>query len=445
MHLILILSILLRVAGIVYSIVLWRRLRDWRIGTLTAILVLLSGRQIFTLINEIGHSHQSVWGHASEIPPLFISFLTLLALFLFGRMLTEKQRAVDALKISEHKFSKAFRYTPDSITIFRLDDGTVVDVNEGFERITGFSREEAIGRSTADLGIWNDRQDRRSFMDMIQRDGRVRDFESTMRTRSGKVIAFQASSESFNLNGRAHVVSVARDISQSRQRQRELIEAIEGEQRRIGHDLHDSLAQELVSVALQLQLVVNDARQQNSSRSSPLERINESLRQVIENTRRMAQGLSPVDLEQGGLPTALRRLAENISSLYRLKCDFSCDPRFPVLHGAAALQLYRIAQEAANNALRHSRCDRLSIDLASGTETLVLTVDDNGIGIGIGDQTDIAGMGRSIMDYRAKALGGKVVHVSGPAGGTRVRCVIPTAQATARESHHDAGERTRSA
>jgi len=443
MHLILIFSILLRIAGVVYSLVLWRRLRDWRIGTLTAILALLSGRQIFTLINEIDHPHDSIWGHAAEIPALFISFLTLLALFLFGRMLIEKQRAVDALKISEHKFSKAFRFTPDSITIFRLHDGTVIDVNEGFERITGISREEAIGRTTRDLGLWADAQDWRRFLQTIKRDGRIRDFESTIRSRSGKVIAFQASAESFNLNGRAHVVSVARDISQSRQRQRELIEAIEGEQRRIGHDLHDSLAQDLVSVALQLQLVVNDARQQNPSRSSPLERINDNLRQVIENTRRMAQGLSPVDLEQGGLPTALRRLAENISSLYRLRCDFSCDPRFPVLHGAAALQLYRIAQEAANNALRHSRCDRLSIDLKCGKETLVLTVEDDGIGID--DQTDIAGMGRSIMDYRAKALGGKIVHVSGPAGGTRVRCVIPMKQATAQESRHDAGGRTRSA
>ncbi len=443
MHLILIFSILLRIAGVVYSLVLWRRLRDWRIGTLTAILALLSGRQIFTLINEIDHPHDSIWGHAAEIPALFISFLTLLALFLFGRMLIEKQRAVDALKISEHKFSKAFRFTPDSITIFRLHDGTVIDVNEGFERITGISREEAIGRTTRDLGLWADAQDWRRFLQTIKRDGRIRDFESTIRSRSGKVIAFQASAESFNLNGRAHVVSVARDISQSRQRQRELIEAIEGEQRRIGHDLHDSLAQDLVSVALQLQLVVNDARQQNPSRSSPLERINDNLRQVIENTRRMAQGLSPVDLEQGGLPTALRRLAENISSLYRLRCNFSCDPRFPVLHGAAALQLYRIAQEAANNALRHSRCDTLSIDLKCGKETLVLTVEDDGIGID--DQTDIAGMGRSIMDYRAKALGGKIVHVSGPAGGTRVRCVIPMKQATAQESRHDAGGRTRSA
>ncbi len=142
MQLILVFSILLRVAGVVYSIVLWRRLRDWRIGTLTAILALLSGRQIATLINEMGHDHESIWGHASEVPALFISFFTLLALFLFGRMLIEKQQAVDALKISEHKFSKAFRYTPDSITIFRLDDGTVVDVNEGFEQITGYSRKK---------------------------------------------------------------------------------------------------------------------------------------------------------------------------------------------------------------------------------------------------------------------------------------------------------------
>ena len=427
MHLILIFSILLRVAGVIYSIVLWRRLRDWRIGTLAAILVLLSGRQIFTLINEIAHPHQSIWGHATEIPALLISFLTLLALFLFGRMLTEKQRAVDALKISEHKFSKAFRYTPDSITIFRLDDGAVIDVNEGFEKMTGFSREEAIGRTTDDLGIWNDKQDRRRFMNMIQRDGRVRDFESTIRTRSGKVRAFQASSESFNLNGRAHVVSVARDISHSRQRQRELIEAIEGEQRRIGHDLHDSLAQDLVSVALQLQLVVNSTRQQKPAQSSPLERINDSLKQVIENTRRMAQGLSPVDLEQGGLPTALRRLSENISSMHQLKCNFSCDREFPVLPSAAALQLYRIIQEAVNNAIRHSRCSTISIKLRSGTESLVLTVEDNGVGMD--DRGETAGMGLSIMDYRARALGGSIAHESHSTGGTRIRCVFPAAQA----------------
>ncbi len=249
-----------------------------------------------------------------------------------------------------------------------------------------------------------------------------------MRTRSGKKIDFQASSESFNLNDRPHVISVARDVSQVRQRQRELIEAIEGEQRRIGHDLHDSLAQDLVSVALQLQLVVNAARRNNSAQTNALEKINARLKQVIENTRRMAQGLSPVDLEQGGLPTALRRLVDNISSIYQLKCRFSCDPRFPVLQGAAALQLYRIAQEAANNAVRHSRCSRLSIDLACGEETLILTVDDDGIGID--DQNDVIGMGRSIMDYRAKALGGSVMHFSRASGGARVKCILPAAQAT---------------
>jgi PAS domain S-box-containing protein len=441
MHLILIISILLRLAGVVYSISLWRRLGDWRVLSLTAILALLSGRQIFTLGNELAHPHDSIWGHATEIPPLFISVFTLLALFLFGRMLVEKQTAVDALRISEHKFSKAFRYTPDAISIVRLDDGLVVDVNEGFESMTGFLREEAIGKSIQELGIWADERDRERFGEIIRRHGRIQDFESKIRTRSGAEISFQASSETFNLHGRTHVVSVARDVSQTRRRQRDLIEAIEGEQRRIGHDLHDSLAQDLVSLALQLQLVVNAAKDRNVAAVPSIQRINDNLKKVIENTRRMAQGLSPVDLEQGGLTTAVRRLADNISEIHGIHCTYSCSPNFPTLQGAAALNVYRIAQEAANNAIRHSRCKSLWINLERGEGELVLAVEDDGIGIH--DRSAGPGMGLAIMDYRAKALGGSVIQTERAAGGTCVRCSFPVTDANT--SHDERAERIRTA
>ncbi len=423
MHLLLVISILLRVAGIAYSVALWRRLKDWRIGILTAMLVLMASRQMFTLVNEIGHPHASLWGHASEIPAILASLLTLITVFFVGQMLIEKHQAVDALRMSEHRFSKAFRYTPDAISISRLDDGLIVDVNEGFEDITGYSREEAIGRTVADLGLWEDKESRNEFLTRIRKHGRIRDFETLIHTRSGRRVSCQTSSETFNLSGRTHVVSIARDVSESRQRQRELIEAIEGEQRRIGHDLHDSLAQDLVSVALQLQLVVNAAKNKTSAPVLSVASVNERLKLIIENTRRMAQGLSPVDLEQGGLSTAMRRYCENISEMHGIECRYRCDPLFPPLRGATSLHLYRIAQEAASNAIRHSRCRALRIELARIDDQLALTVEDDGVGIE--DRAHAAGMGLSIMDYRAKALGGVLTCTPRRSGGTTVRCVFP--------------------
>jgi signal transduction histidine kinase len=111
--------------------------------------------------------------------------------------------------------------------------------------------------------------------------------------------------------------------------------------------------------------------------------------------------------------------------------------------GELGIVVFRVLQEAVNNAIRHSRCSRISIELRSGSDSLVLTVEDDGVGMD--DRGESAGMGLSIMDYRARALGGSIAHESHPTGGTRIRCVFTAAQAAMTEWGPDTDEQARSA
>jgi PAS domain S-box-containing protein len=141
------------------------------------------------------------------------------------RDVTERRDAEIRLRISEEKFSKAFHNNPDYMTISRLEDGTLIDCNGAFERFTGYSRDEAIGRSTLDLGIWAHGEERARFTDVLQRQGWLRDFECTLHGRDGGVMTALLTASAIDLNdGRHYIIAVARDVSEQRRIQREIEE-----------------------------------------------------------------------------------------------------------------------------------------------------------------------------------------------------------------------------
>ena len=139
--------------------------------------------------------------------------------------------------------------------------------------------------------------------------------------------------------------------------------------------------------------------------------------------KQLAQGLLPFELEANGLIPALQTLATRISTTYSIICNFVCKNDIVINDNNLALNLYRIAQEAANNAIRHGKAQHLAISLASENGILCLSICDDGsgfVGIDINHQT-ISGMGIKIMQYRAKQLGAKLEFLSRSEGGTEVR------------------------
>ncbi|MCW1914057.1 sensor histidine kinase [Luteolibacter sp. GHJ8] len=201
-----------------------------------------------------------------------------------------------------------------------------------------------------------------------------------------------------------------------------IIEARESEQARIGQDLHDGLCQHLVATAFSAGMLQRKLQESGTPGADDAGEIVSMIDESITQARDLAKGLYPVPLEEEGLETALRALAANTEKRTGVKCVVTGDGPPSQLPIEVAIHLYRIAQEALNNALKHAEAERIEIRLESSRESFDLMVEDDGRGINA-DESNGGGMGLHIMEYRARAIEAALSVSKGKTGGTRIRCV----------------------
>jgi signal transduction histidine kinase len=204
---------------------------------------------------------------------------------------------------------------------------------------------------------------------------------------------------------------------------RDILNISGSERARIGRDLHDSIGQEMVAVsflgrALESSLLARGLREAETAG-----KIANQVESIISGMKRIVRGLLPVDIMDKGLVVALGQLVREVEEAYGIKCVFANDGGDDLLmsNNAMATNIYRIAQESVNNAAKHSGADLIEVKLAVDGERGVLTVRDNGHGIG--EPKGQSGMGLNIMRYRAELARGSLVVKSGP-GGVEVVCVF---------------------
>jgi PAS domain S-box-containing protein len=135
---------------------------------------------------------------------------------------TDQRRAEEALRRSEERYRKAFRCSPDSITISEMSTGRFIEVNEGFEQISGHNHKDVIGVTSLDIGLWRNPADRALIVKKLKRDGTVRDYETDFVTKDGDILNCLVSAEWFELDNKRCVVKIARDISERKQYEEEL-------------------------------------------------------------------------------------------------------------------------------------------------------------------------------------------------------------------------------
>ncbi len=206
--------------------------------------------------------------------------------------------------------------------------------------------------------------------------------------------------------------------------EKELLAISEREQRRIGHDLHDSLCQHLTATALAVEVMREKLVEQG--RSEAAAEAKNVINLIVESiglARSLARGLSPVALELEGLMDAFHEMARSTSERFRINCRFECPRPVLIADSAIAGHLFRIAQESVSNAVRHGGADRVSISLTRTDSELQLRIDDNGRGIG-NYEPGSKGMGMHIMRHRAQMIGGNVEFHPLPQG-TSVECTLP--------------------
>lgn len=208
--------------------------------------------------------------------------------------------------------------------------------------------------------------------------------------------------------------------------EREVLEISENERRRIGHDFHDGLGQRLTAASMATNALIGALKADAPALAERGEDIGRQLRAAIAEARSLSHGLAPVELVDDGLMGALTVLASD-TSLGEMRCVFECAEPVRIADGEIAVHLYRIAQEAVSNALKHAQALEIRIGLESRAGVVVLEVDDDGNGIEEGAPST-RGIGLRVMRYRAGLLGGNLEIGSAPAGGTRISCrvKIPT-------------------
>ncbi len=224
--------------------------------------------------------------------------------------------------------------------------------------------------------------------------------------------------------GRAFVGGVALDITERRERERQVLEVSEREQQRIGRDLHDELCQYLTAIKLKAGMLEWRLEKENPEAAREAHLLEEMLMTALGRAHRVARGLHPVRLEHTGLIPGLRDLAENLSTIYSCSCICRVRGRVDISDPAQAVHLYRVAQEAIVNAIKHGKATRVTIELRGKKDSILLCVTDNGTGI-VAGKPDGPGMGLHLMHYHARMIGGSMRLANRARGGAMLTCTLP--------------------
>lgn len=215
-------------------------------------------------------------------------------------------------------------------------------------------------------------------------------------------------------------INVLVDITERKRMEKQILEIAEREQIRIGQDLHDGLGQELTAIEFLCESIKHDLRRKNPEIVPRLDQISYFLQESISHTRLISHGLAPVKMTSAGLMDSLRELADLVSKTGRATCTLECPVPVLINDCTTACQLFRIAQEAANNALKHAHARNIAIRLYETPEFVRLTISDDGTGFAAGKNVQ-KGIGLEVMHHRASVIGAKL-EVNSTSSGVTISC-----------------------
>ena len=345
--------------------------------------------------------------------------------------ITELKKTKKALEESEARAKAILETTVDGIiTIDR--EGKIESFNQAAEEIFGYDAEEVIGENVKVLmpSPYREEHDEylRSYHDTGRRNIIGIGREVTGKRKDGSTFPMDLAVSEVELGDRTIFTGIVRDISERRRLEKEILNVSEQERRRIGQDLHDGLGQMLTGIGLLSQDVTRHLEEEGHERAEDMSEITEHIKEADQYARDLSHGLIPVDVEgqkPSALPEALRQLAQNAERLFDVSCDFEEVDSAHIHDNTTATHLYRIAQEAVNNAVRHGNADRVRLLLAAGEDQIRLQVRDDGSGFDEDASAEADGMGVHIMNYRARIIGGTLDLSSAIGEGTVVTCTLP--------------------
>ena len=346
------------------------------------------------------------------------------------RDLTERMRVEAKLEESRRFVERIAEMTPSILYVYDLKEKSIIFVNQRIESILGYNAEE-----TKQPGTWlpldryhpddlpkvdwaNEQYQSAEDGAVIETEYRMRHANGQWRWLHDRTTIFVRDSE----GNPCQILGTLQDVTDQKRLEQEVLEIAASEQRRIGQVLHDGTGQELTGLCM-LAGNLADALEESPEEAQSARRIAQGLQRALGQVRALSRGLIPVEVDAEGLMAALTELTTRIGEMHGVRCIFDCLEPVPIEDNYAATQLFRIAQEAITNAIKHGQAGAIRVSLESKGHYVTLKVSDDGKGMPSSNGHS-AGMGLRIMRYRAGQVGAQFSVRPGPTRGTIVSCTL---------------------
>lgn len=342
--------------------------------------------------------------------------------------ITDEVKAQEELKASEQQYRLLFKQNPIPMFIYDQDTLKFTTVNEAALDKYGYSEEEFSNMTILDIQPSEDVEAVKKIVTQDKDKNRTHPGEWTHLTKNGKKLTVKITSSVINYKGKKRRLVIAHDITERREAEERAFSAIiEGEERerqRIAKELHDGLGQYLSASNMNLKSVFEDLDNIPDSLGSTFETGLKFLDHAISETRNISQNLMPKAIQDYGLELATESLISHLRKTHKINFYLYTNLNEVELPDKIQINLYRILQEAVNNAIRHGKPNKIEVQIVYSKNEVLMTIEDNGIGF---DKNSVTGKGIGIrsMKTRVGAMSANLDIISNPGRGTIISVVVP--------------------